>query len=147
MPNYNHNCFRPDKLVCGNDEAEQEQTIDGLRRWRRNGRAQKIEEENMSEVFVVRGFQGGRIQRLDSGAARVRGVLLPRLVHVPVGKPLERDQPRGHADVDELGQSEGRVQGVLRSHQVAAGDVPLRGRRGKSGGEKLLGYDRRGMWM
>lgn len=99
----------------------------------------------MSEVFVVRGFQGGRIQRLDSSAARVRGVLLPRAVHVPVGQPPERDQPRGHANVDEFGQSEGGIQSVLRSHQVAAGDVPLRGRRGKSGGEKLLGHDRRGM--
>lgn len=107
--------------------------------------AQKVEKENLPTVSTVCGLQGGRILRLDPSAAGLRRVLLSRRVHVPVGQPHERFQPRSHADAYELGESDRGDQIVLRADQAVVADVALRGRRGQTGGEKLPRHGRGGM--
>jgi len=84
---------------------------------------------------------------LDSSAAGLRRVLLPRGVHVPVGQSHQRVQPRGHADFDELVQSGGGPAGVLRADKAQFADAALRGRRRQVGGEELPGNDRGRMRM
>lgn len=97
---------------------------------RRTGRAteESEKEEDLSEVFDVRGLQGCRVQRLDPGAAGLRRVLLPRGVCVPAGQSHQRFQPRGHADADELVQPGVGSPGVLRTDQAQFTDAALRGR-------------------
>jgi len=70
------------KEYAGRDDAA-EQTV-GQRTGRATEESEK--EEDLPAVFNVRGLQGCRVQRLDSGAARLRRVLLPRGVYVPVGQ-------------------------------------------------------------
>lgn len=107
--------------------------------------AKKAEKEDLPTVPAVRGLQGGRIQRLDPSAAGLRRVLLSRRMHIPVGQPHERVQPRGHADPYELGEPVGRAEGVLRAHEAEHTDAAVRRRRGQVGGQKLSRNGRRGM--
>lgn len=130
---------------AGTDDDAAQQTVG-----RRTGSAATEEnekEEDLPAVLDVRGLQGCRVQRLDSSAAGLRRVLLPRGVHVPVGQSHQRVQPRGHADFDELVQSGGGPAGVLRADKAQFADAALRGRRRQVGGEELPGNDRGRMRM
>lgn len=68
--------------------------------------------------IAVRGLRGGRLERLDRGAARLRGVLLPGGLPVPARGPPERHEPRDRADSGELSEPGGGAEGVLRSDAV-----------------------------
>lgn len=50
------------------------------------GIAEESKKEDLPAIFDVCGLQGGRVQRLDQGAAGVRSVLLPGQVYVPAGQ-------------------------------------------------------------
>jgi len=85
------------------------------------------------------------VERLDRGAARLRRLLLPRRVSVPVGGAPQHHQPRGHPEPDELDARGQRAQGVLRAHRALVHFHAVRRRGQQSCAQKLQGHGGAGL--
>ncbi|KAL1426214.1 hypothetical protein MTO96_018471 [Rhipicephalus appendiculatus] len=85
------------------------------------------------------------LERLDRGAAQLRGLLLPRHVPVPDARTPEQHEPRDRAVARQLHARQHGARRVLRAHRPVARVAALRGRVRARRPQELPGHGRRGV--